>query len=260
MAFLDIREVEAGYGAKAVLNGVTLPDIAAGEMVALVGPNAAGKSTLLRVLAGLVPAKGEIRLAGADLLAMSARARAAAIGFMPQSLSLGTELSVIEGVMSALKARGGFWIDGEELHARAAAVLDQLRIAGLGLRPLAKLSGGQRQLASLAQAIAHRPMLLLLDEPTSALDLEHQVTVMEMLRDLANQGCAVILVLHDLALAARWADRIAVLADGRTYAAGAAEVAITPQMLADVYGVAGRVERCSQGRLQVIVDGHAPSR
>lgn len=259
MGLLSIRNVSAGYGAKPVLRNLTLPDIATGEMVALVGPNAAGKSTLLRVLAGLVPARGEIRLAGDDLLAMPAPARAAAIGFMPQSLSLGTELSVIEGVMSALKARDGFWVDANELHERAVAVLDELGIAELGLQPLGKLSGGQRQLASLAQAIAHRPKLLLLDEPTSALDLEHQVTVMEILHRLAGDGCAVILVLHDLALAARWAHRIAVLADGHTYAAGVAAAAITPRMLAEVYGVTARVECCSQGRLQVIVDGHAPS-
>src|SRR5690606_6480137 len=115
---------------------------------------------------------------------------------------------------------------------------------------------------SLAQAIVRSPRLLLLDEPTSALDLRHQVAVMSLVRELAREdnGRVVIVVLHDLNLAAHWADRVVVLQQGVVRATGIPEDAITPAILGDVYGVAARVERCSRGQLQIMVDGMAPVR
>jgi iron complex transport system ATP-binding protein len=222
----------------------------------LVGPNAAGKSTLLRALAGLMKSSGEIRLGGLDVNAMSATERAAAITYMPQSLPQRVALTVMEAVLSALRASPSQGDgDAAALRRRAVDALDRLAIGQLALRSLDELSGGQRQMASLAQAIVREPKVLLLDEPTSALDLHYQYRVMSRVRELARErGIITVVVLHDISLACRWADRIVVLSDGAIAAAGKPAEAITPDILARVYGVEARVETCSRGVPQVLVD------
>lgn len=258
---LAITALSVGYPKRQVLSGLTLAPLPAGSLTALVGPNAAGKSTLLRALAGLLSAAGSIRLGELELIGLHRRARAGHVGFMPQTLPAGAALTVIESVISALKATplDGAGMPEHEIRARAVAVLERLDIVGLALEPLDALSGGQRQLASLAQAIIREPKLLLLDEPTSALDMRHQVQVMGVVRALADAGCIVVVVLHDLAVAARWADRIVALSRGAVVGEGCAAEVITPAMLAEVYGVEARIERCSAGRLQILVDGLAQS-
>jgi iron complex transport system ATP-binding protein len=162
-------------------------------------------------------------------------------------------LSVLESVVVALKASGHAGsIDAA--RRQALATLDRLGIADLAMTRLNRLSGGQRQLAGIAQAVVRRTPLLLLDEPTSALDLHHQVVVMGVLRDLAAAGQLVVVVLHDLMLAARWANHLVVLADGALAAEGPPAEVITPAMLVQVYRIAARVERCDRGQLQIMVD------
>lgn len=252
-AILRVRNLCARYRRTPVLHDADLPDLHPGQLVALVGPNGAGKSTLLRTLAGLLPASGQIHLGDLDLLGCSRRERARQLGFMPQALPDGIALSVLETLLGALHAgSGGIGRDGVE---RAHAVLSQLGIAELAMRPLEQLSGGQRQMVSLAQAVIRDPALLLLDEPTSALDLRHQNDVMSLVRGLADQGRIVVVVLHDLGLAARWADHLVVLDGGRVKAAGSPQDTLTPALLAEVYRVRARVERCSLGRLLIAVDG-----
>ena len=253
---LRIEDVSAGYGRRRVLHRVSLDPLVPGSISAIVGPNGAGKSTLLRVLAGLIPAEGRVVFGGEDLLAATPEMRAHHIGFMPQRLPSGIGLCVLEGVIGALKVAGGAGT-GRQVRERAAAVLQRLGITALAMEPLDRLSGGQRQMASLAQALASGPSLLLLDEPTSALDLRHQFHVMRAIRGLADEGRIVIVVLHDLALAAQWADRIVVLRQGALHADGRPDATITPAMLADVYGVAARVERSFPGRLHIATDGLA---
>jgi iron complex transport system ATP-binding protein len=141
---------------------------------------------------------------------------------------------------------------------RAVAVLDRLGIADLALEPLDRLSGGQRQMAALAQALVRDPRILLLDEPTSALDLRHQFQVMATVAALARErAMQVIVVLHDIDLACRWADRIAVLGRGRLTAFGPPATAITPTILRDVWGVAASVTPDERGRVRVQVEGLA---
>lgn len=260
MNALTIRQLQVAYKGRAVLHGIDLPEITSGQIVALVGPNGAGKSTLLRTLAGLLPATGEIHLGGLDLLRCSRRERASVLGFMPQTLPEGIELNVLETLIGALRGGDPLAQQGSPAHQqqRAFAVLEQLGILHLALQPLNRLSGGQRQMVSLAQAVIRQPHLLLLDEPTSALDLRYQNDVMQLVRQLADQGRIVVVVLHDLGLAARWADRIMVLQNGRLHSAGTPEQSLTPAMLADVYGVQARIERCSHDRVQVHVDGSLP--
>lgn len=252
---LSIHDVSVRYGARQVLSGLGVPDLRAGEVTVLAGPNAAGKSTLLRAIAQLQRYKGHIALDGVDLAQLPGPKRAARMGFMPQTLPSGSSLVVLESVVAALRAAP----DGGTVRAdaRAMAALERLDIADLAMRRLDELSGGQRQMVSLAQAIVRDPQLLLLDEPTSALDLSRQMRLLAELRKLAAEGRIVVAVLHDLGLAAQWADRIVMLQNGRLHSDGPAAKVVTPAMLAQVYGVRARVETCTQGRLVVLIDGEA---
>ncbi|AYD04556.1 ABC transporter ATP-binding protein [Neorhizobium sp. NCHU2750] len=258
---LIISGLSAGYRNRPVLAGLSLAPLEPGKVTALVGPNAAGKSTLLRSLAGLVPAIGSVRLGDRDLNALGLAQRAQYVSYMPQTLPQNAELTVLEGVIGALRATRLSDFDGSEMtaHHRAVNVLDRLGILNLAMEGIGRLSGGQRQLASLAQAIARAPQLLLLDEPTSALDLRHQLDVMTIVRELAREGRIVVVVLHDLTLAASWADHVVVLDRGTVAAEGPVEEALSPSILSTVYGVTARLEHCSRGRLHVMVDGPATS-
>lgn len=253
---LLIEAAAIRYGAKTVLDGFSLPPLRPGEVTVLAGPNAAGKSTLLKGIARIAPVHGRFHLDGADLGTLTPAERAKRIGFMPQTLPSGSSLVVLESIIAALRASGGH--HGPDAAEQAMAMLTRLGIEALALEPLDRLSGGQRQMVSLAQAVVRDPRLLLLDEPTSALDIARQVRLLGEVRRIASEGRVVLAVLHDLSLAARWADRIAVLHKGQLYACGTPEEVVTPIMLAEVYGVEARVERCSQGRLNVLIDREIP--
>lgn len=257
---LHIAELSAGYSHRRVIDRLTLDPFPAGRITALVGPNAAGKSTLLLALAGLIRATGSVRLGARSVLGLSLAERAQIVTFMPQALPQGVELTALESVMASLKAApiAGLETQGIGIRTRAFGALARLSIGDIAMEPLNRLSGGQRQLVSLAQAIIRDPRVLLLDEPTSALDLRHQTQVMGLVRDLAREGKVVVIVLHDLNLAARWADHVVVLRDGAAAAQGEPTAAFTARMLADVYGVEALVERSSLGHLQVSVERVLP--
>lgn len=250
---LHISGLTVGYGSRCIIRDLNVSPIAAGGVTALVGPNGAGKSTLLRAIAGLLPATGKVVLNGRDLLAMSRQERAKLVGFMPQSLPAGVGLSVLETIVTALKVASPI-ANEKLLRRRAVAVLERLNAVHLALDPLERLSGGQRQMAGLAQALAPDPELLLLDEPTSALDLRHQFHIMRTVRELVRAGGrSAVIVLHDLALAAQWADTIVVLRGGGLHVEGPPAVAVTPDMLRDVYGVTAEVIDLSGGALHIAI-------
>ncbi len=253
---LQISELHAGYPGKSVLSNLTLPPFESGQVTVLTGPNAAGKSTLLRAMAGLLKAQGSISYNGQELLGLSPRKRAGLVSFMPQSVPTDINLSVIEAVVSALKASplDAASTGNEHIHDRALSALERVGISHLALEPLNQLSGGQRQMASLTRTVVRDPKILLLDEPTSALDLKHQVKVMKLARSFAADGRVVIMVLHDLNLALRWADRVVVMDKGEVAGFGRPTEAITAAIIARVYGVRIRVEHCSTGLPNLIVD------
>lgn len=254
-AGLVMRNLAVAYGRKKVVRSFSLGPVPRGAVLALLGPNAAGKSTLLRGIAGLGSASGQVFLDGIDLSRLSRVERAKKIVYMPQSQPPGIALPVIEAVMSACSGMLG----REAAMREGYDALARLGAAELAMQLLSELSGGQRQMVALAQAIVRRPDVLLLDEPTSALDLKHQIRVMECAAALAReQGTIVLAVLHDVPLALRYADTVAVIKDGDLKAHGEPETIVTPQMLADIYGIEARVERCSQGRIQIMVDGTLP--
>lgn len=252
---LDIRGLSAGYGERAVISDLTLEPIRAGHVASLVGPNGAGKSTLLRAIAGLLPSSGEARLGEMALNRLSVAERARHVAYMPQTLPQDVALTVLETVIAALEASPSA-IGSARAETRAMAALERVGAADLALKRLDRLSGGQRQIAGLAQAIVREPRVLLLDEPTSALDLRHQLEVLTLAQAYARENEAVVvIVLHDLQAAARVSDHMVVLAKGAVAVEGAPGLAVTPRILADVWQVRARIEPCAQGRIQILVDG-----
>lgn len=253
MTGLAIRNVSVAYGRHRVIEDVSLPTLERGTLTALVGPNGAGKSTLLRAIAGLERMDGHVALDDQDLSTLNATDRARRMTYMPQQLPPGIALGVLEGVVAALRVSDN--AGTTDLLAEAHAALVRVGIAHLADRPLDKLSGGQRQLVALAQLIARRPQVLLLDEPTSALDLHYQLRVMDCVRELTQaHGLVAVIVLHDISMAARHSDQLVVLRNGGVVDQGPPRQILTPGLLADVYGVEARVECCSKGHVQVLVD------
>ncbi|MGV6871842.1 ABC transporter ATP-binding protein [Pseudochelatococcus sp. B33] len=250
---LVISDLSVRYGRKTIVRDLALPALLPGTLTVLIGPNAAGKSTLLRGLAGFNPIKGTITLDGTEVGQLSRTERTKRISYLPQTLPPGIALTALEAVISA---RVGGSARDQETFDQALAALEQIRCDHLALQPLAELSGGQRQLVGIAQAIVRAPRVLLLDEPTSALDLRHQILVMECVASLTRKRDMItIAVLHDINLAARYADTIAVLANGRLNRFGKPAEAIDPEMLARVYGVLGRVNHETDYGTQVLIDG-----
>ncbi|CUJ75801.1 ABC transporter ATP-binding protein [Achromobacter aegrifaciens] len=252
---LSVRGLTAGYGRTDVLHALSIPELAAGQVTALLGPNGSGKSTLLKALAGLVRVRaGNVTLDGRDLLRQSFGERARHVVYLPQGLPAAVHLRVFESVLVAAKAGDGLGTP-VDMHA-IDRLLERLGIAHLALQYLDSLSGGQKQLVGLAQALIRHPRVLLLDEPLSALDLNYQFHVMQLLRqETLEHGLISVIVLHDLNVALQHADRAVMIHDGRLHAEGLPADVITPASLAAVYGVEGRVEACSRGLRQVLIDG-----
>lgn len=216
--------------------GLTL---ASGELVGLIGPNGAGKSTLLRALLGITPRdNGFVALDGMDFGAMPAQARARAVAFLPQERRVEWRLTARDVVMlGRYPYRAGFSgataADRDAVTRAIAAVESQ----DLVDRPVSVLSGGERTRILLARALAVEAPLLLADEPIAALDPYHQLHVMEILRKRARSGTGVLAVIHDLALAARYMDRLILMDAGRVVAEGPPADVLSPERLAQTYRI-----------------------
>ncbi len=234
---LKIENLSVSYGPRPVLHGVTL-EVASGEVLALIGPNGAGKSTLIRAASGVIPVEaGRVRANGDDLLALPALQRARRVAVVPQAVTLPSAFTVWETILLGRTPYLNFLgqvSDGDEQIARAAlARVDALDLAE---RRVGELSGGEQQRVLLARALAQSTPILLMDEPTAHLDLHYQVDFLETVRSLAHRdGLAVLLALHDLNLAARYADRLALLVGGKIQAAGSPRQVLTPEALSAAY-------------------------
>ncbi|URQ62603.1 ABC transporter ATP-binding protein [Pantoea alhagi] len=255
MEGLQIRAFHTGYPKRKVIENLNVPRLPRGKITVLLGPNGCGKSTLLRSLAGLNQAQGELWLNGEELMALPFARRAEKVVYLPQSLPAGVHLHVLESIIVAQRASGGYGASAAS-EAEVMALLEQLGIAHLALSYLDQLSGGQKQLVGLAQSLIRRPQLLLLDEPLSALDLNYQFHVMDLVRrETRLRNIVTLVVVHDINIALRHAEHVLMLQQGRLIADGEPEKVITAESLAKVYGVRGRIERCSQGSPQVLIDG-----
>ena len=239
MTTLTISNLSVGYHNHLVLHGVSL-DVHAGEVVALVGPNGAGKSTLVRAVSGVSPiSRGTVRLEGADVLRLSPTERARRIAVVPQAVHLPDAFTVAEIVMMGRTPHLPLWGgEGKRDCDVAWEAMRRTAVEALADRRIDELSGGERQRVVIARALAQEPRVLLLDEATAHLDLKHQVGVLDLVRALAHEhGLAVLATLHDLNQAARYADRVALLAGGELRAIGAPAEVLTSAHLSPAYGL-----------------------
>ncbi|MBS3956475.1 MAG: ABC transporter ATP-binding protein [Clostridiales bacterium] len=235
---LAYRDATIGYPGTAVVKRVTL-DIAAGEVVGLIGPNGAGKSTILRAVTGAARVSaGEVELDGRPLSRYSVRERARVAAVVPQSVSAAFSFTAREFVLMGrhphLSRLQQLSSADESLAHSVMEHTDTLRLAD---EAVDTLSGGDLQRLALAQALAQQPSVLLLDEATSHLDLNHRLQVLDLIRDLADSGMAVLAVFHDLDLAARYSDRLAVVDAGRLGPSGPPHDVLTGTLLARVFRV-----------------------
>ena len=253
-AGLSLQGLTAGYAQRRVIDALDLPLVEPGMLVAVVGPNAVGKSTLLKAIAGLRPSSGRILLDGQELGRLPPRERLRHAGYLPQALPQSTSLVGYEALMSALRS-GRPELSRAQNEAAIESVLDALGLRELALRRLDELSGGQRQMIGLAQVTVREPRLLLLDEPTSALDLRWQLRVLESVKALsARRGSIALLAMHDLNLALRFCDRVLVLGPGGFVASGDPREVIDAPLLRRAWGIEARIERCSLGHPLVLAE------
>jgi len=260
---LSVRGVTFSYDDIAVQEDTNvLSDISfkleGGEVLGIIGPNGSGKTTLLRCInMTLGPRKGTILIDGRNILELDRKEIARHIGVVPQSAATDFPFSVFDVVLMGRTP----WLDrfsGEsskdiEIARNAMEVTGTLHLAA---RPMDELSGGERQRVIIARALAQQPGILLLDEPTLHLDIKHQLEILELVRRLAKEkGLMVVLVSHDLDLAARYSDRLLLLRDGRVFSTGAPKEVLTVENIREVYGVSAEIVYGSwTGTPHVILD------
>ncbi|MFZ5904545.1 MAG: heme ABC transporter ATP-binding protein [Chloroflexota bacterium] len=234
---LRIENLSVDYGPRRALTDVTL-DVASGEILALIGPNGAGKSTLIRAASGVIPSRGRVRTNGDDFASLSPIQRARYLAVVPQAISLPPAFTVWETVLMGRTPHLGFLghaSRADEDMARRA--LERVHADDLAERRVGELSGGERQRILLARALTQSTPILLLDEPTAHLDLQYQVSLLELVRKLVREdNLAVLLALHDLNLAARYADRVALMVAGKIEAIGMPAEVLKPELISQAYG------------------------
>jgi len=230
---LEAIDIVARAGQALLLDEVSFR-AAPGDIIGIVGPNGAGKSTLLRILAGLaLPASGRVQLDGTTLSTLSRRERARKIAFLPQGGLAESAVTVRQIVALGRLPHGGRGHDAIAIDR----ALDAVGIVQLADRAMTSLSGGEQARTLLARALAVEAPYLLADEPTASLDPRHQIDLMECLRIRAAAGTSVIIILHDLSLAARYCRQLVLLARGRIAACGPPETLLEPALLESVYGI-----------------------
>jgi len=240
---VEVEDLGVRYGRQIAVDRVSLAAMP-GEILGVLGPNGSGKSSLVKAIAGVLPHHGTVRFDGVA-------ERPSVIGYMPQDHHSRAALTVLETVLLGRLGRLGLRVSDEDI-ASAERVLNEIGIAHLAMRDLGALSGGQRQLVFLAQALASNPPVLLLDEPFSALDIRHQLEVAELLARLTRERrLTTILVLHDLPMAARLADRIALLQNGRLMAMGESADILGSSAMRDVFQVEFMTERLEGDRIEI---------
>ncbi len=238
VADLLLEDVCVSLGGREVLSSVS-SRLAPGSFVALLGPNGAGKSSLVRAIAGLVPAGGRISLGGDAIAGMERSARARRIAYLPQGQSVHWPLSVRDIVALGRYPHGLADPRHASREDREAIEIALLRTGMLGLaeRRVTELSGGEKARVALARTLATAAPVILADEPTAALDPKYQIAIMKVLQEETRRGALVIAVTHDLGLAARMADQVLLLDEGRLVADGSPREVLTARRIAEVYGI-----------------------
>ncbi|WP_345802423.1 ABC transporter ATP-binding protein [Microbacterium sp. AZCO] len=236
---LAARGLTAGYPGRRVIDHLDL-EVAPGRITMIIGANACGKSTLLSVLARVnAPLAGRVELDGADVATIPRRSFAQTVGLLPQHPSAPDGLTVAELVARGRHPHRGVFQRWDAADtARVDEAMRRTGVAELADRAVGDLSGGQRQRVWIAMALAQNPRILLLDEPTTFLDLSHQIEVLDLLRELnRTDGTTIVVVLHELNLAARYADDLVVMAHGRVVAHGTADEVMTADVISEAFAL-----------------------
>lgn len=234
---LEVKNISFGYGNRDVLNEVTLK-VRGGEVLSIIGPNGAGKSTLLRCISRILkPRLGTVYLDGNELSLLAEQERARRFGYVPQSESESFPITVFETILMGRRPHLTWRVSQNDLSV-VEEVISQLGLETHAERYLYELSGGERQKVLLARALTQQPEVLLLDEPTSNLDVRHQLEVLELVQSIAkDQGKCILMVMHDLNMAARFSDLVLMLKAGLVFAAGTPQAVLTPENIREVYEV-----------------------
>ena len=257
---LHFSEVSFAYGPQPVIDRLSV-SVEPGDFFAIIGPNGSGKTTLLRlVLGSLAPRAGQIRLFGRPLAGFRRREIARRMALVPQSAAVAFPFSVRQIVeMGRTPHLGWLGLEGAAGSQKVEQAIATVGLADLGQRPLDRLSGGEAQRAWIARALCQEPDLLLLDEPTAALDLGHQLQIMRLLARLQHdRGLTVVMVSHDLNLAAMFASRMLLIHQGRAVCTGTPRQVLRPEHIHAVYGCNVLVDRHPQGdfpRITLPLDG-----
>ncbi|WP_455356152.1 ABC transporter ATP-binding protein [Streptomyces sp. SYSU K217416] len=236
---LTARDLTLAYEERTVVEGLDL-DVPHGRVTVIVGPNACGKSTLLRALGRLLkPRRGSVLLDGTELSRIATRTIAQSIGLLPQTPVAPEAITVADLVARGRQPHQRWWQQWSEEDERAVTdAMDRTDVSSLAARPVDELSGGQRQRVWIAMALAQDTDLLLLDEPTTYLDISHQVEVLDLVRQFNRErGRTVVAVLHDLNQAARYADHLVAMKAGRIVTQGHPSEIVTADLVRDVFGL-----------------------
>jgi iron complex transport system ATP-binding protein len=238
----EVRGLSFSYRNRAVLSDVSFT-LEEGTVLGVVGPNGCGKTTLIKCLDRILDPRGTVKIRGRDIADYRGDELARTVAYVPQALSVGMAMTVLEVVLMGRKPHVRWSVSDDDISL-VTNTLSCLGIGHLAFRKLTQVSGGERQKVMIARALVQEPSLLLLDEPTSALDVRHQLEVMGLIQSVVRERrIGALAAIHDLNLAARFCDSIVVLHEGKVRAAGNPGSLLTPELIREVYGVKAVVGR-----------------
>ncbi len=237
---LNVQDLFYSYGPREVLHGLSF-EADAGGILGVAGPNGCGKTTLIKCIDRIFEPKGKILLDGADIMKMTEIEVARRIAYVPQAFTVGMAMTVFETILLGRRPYIRWSVSDGDLR-KVHEIIRILKIRDLAFRKMTQISGGERQKVMVARAMVQDPDVLLLDEPTSALDLKHQLEVMELVRMVAHeQQACVIMAIHDLNLACRFCDRLMLMKEGTIMGTGRPGDLLSEEMIRDVYEVEARI-------------------
>jgi len=237
---ITIKGLSFGYNGSKILDGLDLV-VGDSEVLGLVGPNGSGKTTLIKCIDKILKPKGSILLDGREIEAMNRQEIARCIGYVPQSSSTPLATTVFDTVLMGRRPHMSWRVSPADID-KVAEMIELLHLDDLAMKDFSDLSGGQKQKVLIARALCQEPEVLLLDEPTSNLDMKHQLEVMEIISSLVKQKkVSAVMAIHDLNLASRFVDKLAILKGGKIYAAGEPRDLISTENIREVYGVEAMV-------------------
>lgn len=249
---MEVKDIKSSYNGKEILHDVNISSDE--DMIAIVGPNAAGKSTLMKCMSGTIPYIGEIYFEGVPIKSSPGH-RDPRVGYLPQEQMTGNSMTVQEVILLG-RVDNLKWRIGPDDRRIVEETMEELSLWDIADRRMGELSGGQVQIVSIAQALVAEPRLLLMDEPTNNLDLNRQLKLFDVISDISERrNLITVLVLHDLNLACRYCEHIVVMSDGCVHTQGKPSEVVTDALLRDVYSVEAEIVPDRDGRPRVIPYG-----